>query len=57
MLGAIVYKLAQGIPMAAAVRYGIAAGAAAALAPGTQLMRPGDVDRLYAAPALSAGYV
>lgn len=57
MLGAIVYKLAQGIPMAAAVRYGIAAGAAAALAPGTQLMRPADVDRLYAAPALSAGYV
>lgn len=57
MLGAIVYKLAQGIPMAAAVRYGIAAGAAAALAPGTQLMRLADVDRLYAAPALSAGYV
>jgi 6-phosphofructokinase 2 len=54
MLGAIVHKLAHGVPIAAAVRYGIAAGAAAALASGTQLMRPEDVDRLYAAPALSA---
>jgi len=48
MLGAIVYKLASGIPMAAAVRYGIVAGAAAALGSGTQLMRPCDVDRLGA---------
>lgn len=40
------------------VRYGIAAGAAAALAPGTQLMRPDDVDRLDADPSsLSGEYV
>ena len=58
MLGAIVCKLAYDVPLVAAVRYGIAAGAAAALAPGTQLMRPDDVDRLYADPSsLSGEYV
>jgi 6-phosphofructokinase 2 len=56
MLGAIVHKLARGAPMAAAVGYGIAAGAAAALSSGTQLMRPDDVDRLYAELALAGEY-
>ena len=55
MLGAIVYKLASDVPLVAAVRYGIAAGAAAALAPGTQLMRSDDVDRLYADPSSLSG--
>lgn len=52
MLGAIVYKLASGVPMAAAVRYGVAAGAAAALVSGTQLMRRCDVDRLADVPGV-----
>jgi 6-phosphofructokinase 2 len=40
-------KLAQGRPLHQAVRYGVAAGTAAVLTPGTELFRPDDVERLY----------
>lgn len=40
-------KLAQGRPLQEAVCYGVAAGTAAVLTPGTELFRPDDVERLY----------
>lgn len=47
MLGGLVLGLARGMLMRAAVRYGIAAGTAAVLNPGTQLCQRADVERLY----------
>lgn len=47
MLGGIVLKLAQGEDIVEAVRYGIAAGAAAVMTPGTQLCHYDDVEQLY----------
>jgi 6-phosphofructokinase 2 len=43
----IVFALGSGRPLAEAVRYGIAAGAAAVLTPGTELCRKEDVERLF----------
>jgi 6-phosphofructokinase 2 len=51
MLAGILVALARGWNPSAAVRYGIAAGAAAMLGRGTQLCRREDVERLYAAMA------
>ena len=48
-VAAMVLKLAAGMPMREAFRYGMAAGAAAAMTPGTVLCRRADVERLYAA--------
>jgi 6-phosphofructokinase 2 len=47
MLGGIVVGLARGMVLRAAVRYGMAAGAAALLNPGTQVCRQEDVERLF----------
>lgn len=47
MTGAMVFGLAQGLPLGEAVRLGNAAGAAAMLTPGTELARAEDVRRLY----------
>lgn len=47
MVGGIVWALACGRPLPEAVRYGVAAGAAAVMNPGTALCRREDVDRLY----------
>ncbi len=47
-LGALVWSLAAGRDLADALRYAVAAGSAALLAPGTQLCRPEDVHRLTA---------
>jgi len=47
MLAAILFSLVRGWPPAEAVRYGIAAGAAALLRPGTELCQRNDTDRLY----------
>ncbi|MDQ3365142.1 MAG: 1-phosphofructokinase family hexose kinase [Myxococcota bacterium] len=44
----IVVGLARGLPIADAMRLGVAAGAAAVLTPGTELSRREDTDRLYA---------
>jgi 6-phosphofructokinase 2 len=46
-VGAIAWSLAQGHDLADAFRYGMAAGAAALLSPGTELCRAEDVMRLY----------
>jgi 6-phosphofructokinase 2 len=46
-LGAIVWSLARGDDMREAFRYGVAAGSAALLHPGTQLCYAADVHALY----------
>ena len=46
MVGALVLRLAQGAPVADAVRAGVAAGAAAVTTPGSELARREDVERL-----------
>jgi 6-phosphofructokinase 2 len=48
MLAGIVLSLCRGHELREAVRYGIAAGAAALLGSGTELCRRSDVERLYA---------
>jgi len=47
MLAGIIVGLTRGRSLIESVRYGIAAGAAALLGPGTQLCRLVDVERLY----------
>lgn len=47
MLAGILFGLTQGLPLREAARFGIAAGAAALLAFGTQLCRLDDVERIY----------
>jgi 6-phosphofructokinase 2 len=47
MVAGIVLSLAQGRPLREAVRFGVAAGAAAVMNPGTALCRREDVERLY----------
>ncbi|WP_431469867.1 1-phosphofructokinase family hexose kinase [Sphingosinithalassobacter sp. LHW66-3] len=48
MVGAITLALSQGKSVREAVRYGIAAGAAALMTPATELVRRADVERLAA---------
>jgi 6-phosphofructokinase 2 len=48
MVAGIVTGLLQGRTLAGAIRYGVAAGAAAVITPGTQLCRREDVDRFDA---------
>jgi 6-phosphofructokinase 2 len=45
-LGAMIWSLACGQPVEHAFRYGIAAGSAALLMPGTEMCRREDVERL-----------
>jgi len=45
-LGAMMWGLASGQALETAFRYGVAGGSAALLAPGTELCRPEDVERL-----------
>jgi 6-phosphofructokinase 2 len=47
MVGALVLALSRGMELPQAVRYGVAAGAAAVMTPGTELCRREDVERLY----------
>lgn len=47
MLGGIVFSLARGDSLREAVRYGMAAGASALMAEGTELSRRDDTERLY----------
>jgi 6-phosphofructokinase 2 len=42
----MILRLSEGADVAEALRYSVAAGAAALLAPGTELARPADTDRL-----------
>jgi len=48
MVGGIVWSLAEGHSLHEAVRYGVAAGAACVMTPGTELAYAEDVRRLYA---------
>jgi 6-phosphofructokinase 2 len=50
MVAGIVRALSIGNPLDAAVHYGVAAGAAAVMNPGTQLCRLEDTETLYAGP-------
>jgi 6-phosphofructokinase 2 len=52
MLAGIVLSLCRGLEMGEAVRFGMAAGAAALLGSGTELCRRGDVERLHAVQSL-----
>jgi len=45
-LAAMVWSLASGHSLETAFRYGVAAGSAALLMPGTELCRQEDVERL-----------
>lgn len=47
MVAGIVLGLSRGMSILQAVRFGIAAGSAAAMTPGTQLCRRSDVERLF----------
>lgn len=47
MVGAMAVKLASGSSVREAVLYGLAAGSAAVMTPGTELCRREDVDNLY----------
>jgi 6-phosphofructokinase 2 len=47
MVAGIALALARGASVRDAVRFGIAAGAAAVIAPGTQLCRREDAERLF----------
>jgi len=48
MVAGIVLSLARGKPLRESVLFGVAAGTAAVMTPGTQLCRREDVERLYA---------
>ena len=48
MVAGMVLALARGLPVAEAARFGVAAGTAAAMTPGTALCRKEDADRLFA---------
>ena len=47
MVGGMVMGLAQGRDLVDAVRFGIAAGTAAVMTPGTDLCRQSDTQQLY----------
>ncbi|WP_306303919.1 1-phosphofructokinase family hexose kinase [Smaragdicoccus niigatensis] len=47
LVAGIVVGLTQGLPVVEAVRYGMAAGAAMLLTPGTEVCKKPDVERLY----------
>jgi 6-phosphofructokinase 2 len=47
MVGGIVLSLARGKDIRDAVLFGIAAGAAAVMTPGSELCRRDDAERLY----------
>ena len=55
MVGGIVLSLARGRAVGEAVRFGVAAGAAAVMNPGTALCRREDVERLYPQVMTSPG--
>jgi len=47
-LGAMILRLSHGADIPEALRYAVAAGTAALLAPGTELARPEETDHLLA---------
>ena len=55
MVAGVVLSLARGRALADAVRFGVAAGAASVMNPGTELCRAEDVERLYGEVAVVPG--
>lgn len=55
MVGALVFALERGWNLVEATRYGVAAGSATLMTPGTELCRLRDVERLYAEMRAAAG--
>jgi 6-phosphofructokinase 2 len=47
MVGAMVLKLLENWPLSEVVRYGVAAGAAATMTPGSELCRAEDTEEIY----------
>ena len=47
MVAGLTWSLAQGRPLSQAVQFGVAAGTAAVMRPGTELSRRDDTERLY----------
>ena len=47
MVAGIVLSLSRGMSLREAVRFGVAAGAAAVMTPGTELCRRDDAEQLY----------
>jgi len=47
MTAGIVYRLSEGAPIEEAMHYGVAAGAAAVMTPGSELCRKKDVNEIY----------
>jgi 6-phosphofructokinase 2 len=47
MVAGVVLSLVRGRPLTEAIAYGVAAGAASVMNPGTELCRAADVERLY----------
>ncbi len=47
MVAGVVLSLARGKSVEQAVRFGVAAGSAAVMTPGTELCRREDTERLY----------
>jgi 6-phosphofructokinase 2 len=48
MVAGMVYTLAQGWPLADVLKYGVAAGTATAMSPGSELCQPKDIEEIYA---------
>jgi 6-phosphofructokinase 2 len=55
MVAGVVLSLTRGRALADAVRFGVAAGAASVMNPGTELCRAEDVERLYGEVAVVPG--
>ena len=55
MVAGIVLSLVRGRTLGEAIRFGVAAGAASVMNPGTQLCRAEDVERLYAEVGVAPG--
>ena len=53
MLAGIVLRLQQGLPLCEALRFGVAAGAAAVMNPGTELCHRADAERLCGTVAVA----
>ncbi|MFO8058402.1 MAG: 1-phosphofructokinase family hexose kinase [bacterium] len=55
MVGGIVLKLSEGWELESAVKYGVAAGSAAVMTPGTELCRKEDTERIFREMESTAG--
>jgi len=47
MVAGIVYTLSQGWPMSEVIKYGVAAGTATSMTPGSELCNKEDIEGIY----------